>query len=114
MKKIAAMFLMASLLVPAAAQANTLSWSYARGYAKQRAWSLPIRGQRVSIDWCNRWSAHVVHCGVTESRKVRHYDSYLDYSYTTTSECSGTVYVKASHRTGRVRTSLHDTSCFYG
>jgi hypothetical protein len=105
---IAALTITATAAVPA--DAHWLRWGRAKRAAKHWMGNrAPFYPDKVKTTWCNRWSAHEVHCGVWAG--LEGYDSLLD-DWTWTEECDATAIVKMRrHSRGlRVRGD-HDMSC---
>src|SRR4051812_6782260 len=73
------------------ARGKNLSWASAKRGAKYKAKKL-IRGREsgTKVDWCIRWSARDVRCGVSAWRS--RWSSYLEM-YVRTVDCSDTVRV---------------------
>ena len=110
MRLFIAAVLTASLAIVPAAEASPLKWSTAKRKAKAAAWRMPVNGDRVEINWCNRWGPKEVHCGVTETNERQECGEYGCYDNDTF--CSGTA--KVRKRDGKVRVRISDLSCFYG
>jgi hypothetical protein len=108
---IAAAVMAAGVTAPSSADAHTLGWSEAKRAAKRIADDFPIYPDRIKVDWCNRWSKHEVHCGVTGT--VTEYDPDLE-EMVEGDTCSDTAIVKKRNGTNR-KTVRSDgsLSCFY-
>ena len=96
---------------PPAADAHSLGWYQAKRAALRVANSFPISWERRKVDWCNRWSRHEVHCGVSAWNTEYDYDLGTSFRG---DECSATAIVTLPRysSTPRVRGS-GDRSCFY-
>jgi hypothetical protein len=113
MKWVTLFGLVALLLIgvrPPAADAHSLGWYQAKRAALRVTNSFPITWETRKVDWCNRWSRHEIHCGV--SAWNTEYDYELDYT-SRGDECSATAIVKLRNGESRPRVRKTDQSCYY-
>ena len=101
--------LVATAWLAPAVDAHTLRWGQGKRAALRVANSFPIVWDGRKVDWCNRWSRHEIHCGV--SAWATEYDEYI--GETRGDECSATAIVKLRRGSNRPRVRKTDQSCFY-
>lgn len=96
-------------IAPTAA-GHTLGWEEAKRAAKRVTNSFPIYVERRKVDWCNRWSTHEIHCGVTGWSMT--YDDFLE-EMVQGDTCSATAIVKKRDGSNRKYVRKRDQSCYY-